>query len=909
MAPEDLLSLFFNRLWYNAPGLRCIVRQTDHSMRHLWESAPGEFAGMENIYLAPATFNARKRNHASAAGASCFWLDIDAGAGKPYATVKDALEALKNFCDEVALPRPSLVQSGAGLHAYFFLTQFLPAPSWILVAKALKAACVRAGFHADPARTADIASLLRCPGTVNRKEGRPLYPVQVLKLLSPSTIENLSAPLKQYTYTIEAKPKKALDKLNEVLVATSSTPRTHNAELIASKCAQMSAFRSSLGCVPEPFWYAAIQLLRFTRQAPEVIHDWSSGDPRYTREATDAKIQQLDAQDIGPTLCETFSQVGTPGLCTDCPYARKIKTPLVIGVEEISPSSEVRAVTPFIPDGFLLTSDGGVGFRDRETGIIETVYPHPLYVSERIMRTGGEFYIKVHAGFPHDGDQTIQLPMSACKAPQTLIEELAARGVVGQTSMDGLLARYITESVRKLTRETQATCGYLAAGWNADMSSFALGDYLYTTTKGRITASYAEDIRGLHCAGMGDWGSVFRHYAAAPLAYQLAFLTSFAAPLFRFTGLGGMTVSLVSAESGVGKSTVQSAVAAVYGNPEQLQAQRTDTHLSLMRRLGMLNTLPVCVDEMTNIDGLDLSEFIYQVSQGREKTRLTQDATFRDGTSWSTLVLVSSNSMLTEKLMDYRVDGEAERMRLLELYAVAYSTKEELDSLNRFIRSDFGHVGHTWAAWIVANRDSVAHMVKSAMETINRNSKWASSHRYYAAFGAVTAVAAACINHVLSAGFKTDKFLRSYVELVNATVNGGGQPRVLMDGGVLPRMAEYALRVVVAALAPQAYVEKLSGSVIQPVNLKHDVQCRLVERTGVLYVEKTAMRRFIRKLGISHAWLSTLNTSSQNLLRGTEGPQILLDCYEVNALQWLAGPRDSVKIEKQDDARDHQNAR
>ena len=115
------------------------------------------------------------------------------------------------------------MQSGAGLHAYFFLTQFLPAPSWILVAKALKAACVRAGFHADPARTADIASLLRCPGTINRKEGRPLYPVQVLKLLSPSTIENLSAPLKQYTYTIEAKPEKALDKLNEVLVATSST--------------------------------------------------------------------------------------------------------------------------------------------------------------------------------------------------------------------------------------------------------------------------------------------------------------------------------------------------------------------------------------------------------------------------------------------------------------------------------------------------------------------------------------------------------------------------------------------------------------------------------------------------------------------------------------------------------------
>lgn len=122
-------------------------------------------------YKEPGTkYDGRKQ--ANVHLASSLWADIDTREGKsdaPYADRKEAVEALGRFCRETPLPRPLVVNSGSGLHAYWPLDEDLPLDEWKPYAQGLKAHAMKRGFHIDPHRTSDAASILRTPGTKNYK--------------------------------------------------------------------------------------------------------------------------------------------------------------------------------------------------------------------------------------------------------------------------------------------------------------------------------------------------------------------------------------------------------------------------------------------------------------------------------------------------------------------------------------------------------------------------------------------------------------------------------------------------------------------------------------------------------------------------------------------------------------------
>ena len=123
----------------------------------------------------------RKANNTT--GAFAFWMDIDCGEdkaakGKGYRTVEEAQQAVQKLCQMAGLPLPThIVYSGGGLHLYWALDASLEKAVWQEYAKKLKAIAEALGFLADPARTADIASVLRIPGTLNYKYDppRPVY--------------------------------------------------------------------------------------------------------------------------------------------------------------------------------------------------------------------------------------------------------------------------------------------------------------------------------------------------------------------------------------------------------------------------------------------------------------------------------------------------------------------------------------------------------------------------------------------------------------------------------------------------------------------------------------------------------------------------------------------------------------
>src|ERR1035438_10586114 len=132
-------------------------------------------AGKEAYFACAEYLTPNTREAANVSGAWGFWMDIDCGeekaaAGKVYATVLDAEIAVRGFCEYVGLPKPThIVYTGGGLHVYWVLDRVVDRAIWQACAAKLKRLTKAHGLLVDDSRTADIASVLRMPGTRNYK--------------------------------------------------------------------------------------------------------------------------------------------------------------------------------------------------------------------------------------------------------------------------------------------------------------------------------------------------------------------------------------------------------------------------------------------------------------------------------------------------------------------------------------------------------------------------------------------------------------------------------------------------------------------------------------------------------------------------------------------------------------------
>lgn len=147
----------------------------------------------KNVFHACSTYTTSgKRTADNVSLVKSFWLDVDCGktkadAGQGYLTQKEAADAVHEFCSKAGLPSPGfLINSGNGLHVYWVMDKSIGAKLWKDIASKLKELTKVLGLIADPARTSDMASLMRTPGTMNLKGKDPL-PVEYLHI-SPEPI-------------------------------------------------------------------------------------------------------------------------------------------------------------------------------------------------------------------------------------------------------------------------------------------------------------------------------------------------------------------------------------------------------------------------------------------------------------------------------------------------------------------------------------------------------------------------------------------------------------------------------------------------------------------------------------------------------------------------------------------------
>jgi hypothetical protein len=321
-------------------GWHCAAIFDAGRVRHSWHASIDDLAASLvtndaqglTAYHACAAYQVRgSRKQANARAARSFWLDIDAGQGKPYLNARDAFQDCERFRSKMGLPQPVYVASGQGVHAYWPLVSDLDPYTWQQHAEGLKAACHAHQLHAGPERTADIASILRPPGTHHRK-GIPKL-VECGPLVGPYQLEQFDGLLK-YGSAAPVGPGGIGGNRPELAAALADvfedTPRS--GRLVADACRQLGQLRATRGNINEPLWYACLGVLAFCKDGRELAHTWSGGHPNYTERETSERLARRERL-TGATTCEHFHSLD-PKTCEACPHFRKINSPISLGKKQ-----------------------------------------------------------------------------------------------------------------------------------------------------------------------------------------------------------------------------------------------------------------------------------------------------------------------------------------------------------------------------------------------------------------------------------------------------------------------------------------------------------------------------------------------------------------------------------------------
>jgi hypothetical protein len=284
------------------------------------------------VYYACATFrDEKKRTQQNALTTNDLWADIDLKRSDGTVVYESKLAIIKHvleFCQWAKIPPPTFVDTGNGFHIHWTLRIGLAPKEWLTLSSGLRGAFRAFGLKVDPARTCDIASILRPPGTHNRKGGGELL-VKCGPLVGPYDIEAFK-PLLEYTTQTNASAKKGTLGSTETNLVTLPKYEPADAAKIARNCAQVAAFFIARGNQSEPVWHANVGVMAYCRDGFRLAHTVSAGDNRYTEKDTQDRLDRVRSVLTGATTCARFHDVN-PEPCEACPFWQKIKSPISLG--------------------------------------------------------------------------------------------------------------------------------------------------------------------------------------------------------------------------------------------------------------------------------------------------------------------------------------------------------------------------------------------------------------------------------------------------------------------------------------------------------------------------------------------------------------------------------------------------
>lgn len=720
-----------------------------------------------DAYFALATFEtATSRKNENVKELRSFFLDLDCGPTKPYLNQEEAIKGLRSFCKTLNLPRPTLVNSGRGIHVYWPLVEAVRKDVWLPVADKLKHLCHKNGLHADAAITADSARILRVPETNNYKDETP-KPVAIIGPAAvPITLEAFDKLLGLENIELPRKlAPRGVDPLTQILAGSYvSVFKNIIVKTAAGKgCQQIGWVFKNQAQVDFNLWRAALSIAEHCEDRDVSIHKLSNKHPEYSPSNTEKISSGTRGADRGPYLCTTFEKFRPEG-CDGCSHKGNIRTPIALGRYVAEATEEQNIVVQKLVDmptapaqQFVIPKYPAPYFRGRGGGIFKRiksgddekevpVYHNDLYVVKRIRdpELGECAVLRLH--LPRDGVREFTVPLTAIGTKDEFRKHLAIQGVA-VIKTDELMA-YINQWVNDLQTKTVADEARRQFGWvdddpNVGMDCFILGNMEIYKDRINVNSPSSKTIDLFPAfvpkGTLEGWKETMEFWNRPGVeAHQYMVGIGFGSVLIPlFENIKGTIFHMHSKDSGVGKTTAMFAGASIWGDPDVLVLQERDTFNSKMNRAEVYKNLPLFVDEMTNTLPKDLSDFSYQVPGGQQRNRLGPKGNTERirGEPWKLLVGSNGNTSMIERINLYKSMPKAEAQRILEKRTTNLKSlnKQDTDEFSRNIMRNYGHAGLIYIQYILNNKEAVKQIVLSTQNKLDSAAKLEKENRFWSA--------------------------------------------------------------------------------------------------------------------------------------------------------------------------------
>lgn len=748
--------------------------------------------------------------------AKAFWVDVDCGEAKHakgdgYLTKKDAVVALFKFAQQIGWPKPMIVDSGNGIHAYWPLTKDIAHDKWVKVAKGLKATLFHCGVIADPTRTADFASILRPAGSTNRKNGEA-KPVIVKSAGTPTEPKVLATALMAYmeehgVKLIKESPKREFvsNGLNDDLIAhlPQYPDLPVDADMVADKCAQVAAMRDTQGDVGYEHWRGVIGILKHCENGESLAEQWSSRREETGHSQLDWDIR-YESWNAGPTTCEFFETNGC-GACEGCPMRGKVKTPLVLGrqapenhetVEEVvtEEGTEVEVHIPALISGYTYSNNVMARLIPDKEGVLQ---PHPFstilfYPTMRIRAEDGTYRIGIRMHLPNKKVRDFEMTTEALASQSDMLRAMAKYELMQSNHKDAgsHMAAYLRDQLEALKRNVEEVNTLTTFGWRDDMSGFLIGDRLYHkdgTVRKVLVGGYAAKYKP---ALPEPRGSVERYASALNFMYnreggehwQYAICSGWGSVLSPFGEdlYKGLLVALSGGDSGKGKTTVCFSSLYAFGKADDmaLKSDKGYTDNALWGTMGAFNNIPILLDELTSMDPAKFSDAAYGVSRGEEKVRMTSRGgvvQFADTSTWCMSPFVTGNKDFHGLLASNQANSQAEAVRLIQISVDRYpivqidtDPQREAELVQQAVdmmKANAGCAGDLMLRHIVTHQRQIADEVRDMMNELTKVLP-ATRYRFYRNHAACTLTAAKLANKLGIIDFDIDRLFAFSVQLL-----------------------------------------------------------------------------------------------------------------------------------------------
>lgn len=765
-------NLEFLRQVLGDEGYYCIVglkKDSDKPVQKFYKTLDQAVSVANNLkdegydaYYALATFeDGRSRKTANVKQLRSLYIDLDCGPDKSYQTQTEALIALKSFCKVTNLPKPALVNSGGGVHAYWALKEPVSRETWVPLAEKLKSLCDDHDLHADPVVTADSVRILRVPGTLNYKNDEP----REVKLLGDpgepfeySTLKDvIGEPV------LEKKPYIPRGEMDEVTKAIlgNYTNRFKTIMLKTIKgegCNQLKYIIEHQATMSEPMWRAGLSIAKFCVDADKAIEKISNGHPEYSPMMADRKVRGIKG---GPYTCPKFEEYNPNG-CDGCQHKGVIKSPIVLGREvqeaseednivedtpsEINQGHTQTYVIPKYPNPYFRGKNGGIFKRIvKEDDEIEVmVYHNDLYVTRRLEDSDVGEAVVVRLHLPQDGVKEFTMPLSAVTSKDELRKHMSSKGVA-LIKTDEIMS-YVTTWVNHLQFTSKADKAYRQFGWTDEKhQAFILGNREIRADRvdhNPPSSATAQLFSTFSTKGSFEvWKEAMTFFNRPGMeTHQFAIGLAFGSIFSDFTPVTGSLFHIYSPESGIGKTTALIAGASIWGNPSKIILKETDTAASKMNRAEKYKNIFLPMDELTNATAKDVSDFVYQYTSGSQRNRMSANGNEERvrGEPWKQVGVSNGNASLMEKMSAYKALPKGEAMRLLEVRArpVPGLEKEDTDILSEQLANNYGHAALPYLQYVMNDIQAIKELYKVTQKKLDKICGFSPADRYHSVLAA-----------------------------------------------------------------------------------------------------------------------------------------------------------------------------